>query len=87
LLALAASKGSAWSWVALAFTLLLRLTVATTVGVRVLRDQQLLKDAWLIPLRDLIAVAVWVVSLGGDTVTWRGERFRLSKGKLTRVAN
>jgi hypothetical protein len=34
----------------------------------------------------LLAVAVWIVSLGGHTVTWRGDRFRLKAGKLTRIA-
>jgi hypothetical protein len=29
---------------------------------------------------------VWIVSLGGHTVTWRGDRFKLKDGKLTRVA-
>jgi ceramide glucosyltransferase len=55
------------------------------VGVSVLGDRQVLRDAWLIPLRDLIAAIVWFVSLTGDTVTWRGERFRLRDGKLTRI--
>ncbi|MGA6980760.1 MAG: bacteriohopanetetrol glucosamine biosynthesis glycosyltransferase HpnI [Candidatus Sulfotelmatobacter sp.] len=87
LVALAASRASAWSCAVLAFTLLLRLTVAITVGASVLHDRQVLRDAWLIPLRDLIAVAVWIASLGGNTVTWRGERFRLSKGRLTRISN
>ena len=39
----------------------------------------------MLPLRDVLAVAVWVVSFFGQTVVWRGERFRLNKGKLTRV--
>jgi hypothetical protein len=34
----------------------------------------------------LIAAAIWVASLGGHTVTWRGDRFRLKNGKLTRIA-
>ncbi len=85
LLALAASRAALWAWVALTITLFLRLAVALFVGRGVLRDHQILKNAWLIPLRDLIAAAVWVVSLGGHTVTWRGERFRLKAGKLTRI--
>lgn len=85
LLAVVVSGGVLWAWSALAITLLLRLAVAFVVGRSVLHDPQVLRDAWLIPLRDLIAVGVWIASLGGQTVTWRGERFRLEKGKLTRV--
>src|ERR1035438_4765875 len=75
LVAVAASAGSLWSWTGLAFVLSLRLTVAFVVGWRVLRSHDVLRYAWLIPLRDLIAVAVWIISLGGHTFTWRGERF------------
>ena len=85
LVALMASQGSPWSWATLASTLVLHLAVALLVGVSVLGDRQVLRDAWLIPLRDLIAAIVWFVSLTGDTVTWRGERFRLRDGKLTRI--
>jgi ceramide glucosyltransferase len=85
LLALAASGGALWSWIALAVTLLLRFAVALVVGWKVLRDSQALRYFWMIPLRDLIAVVIWVASLGGHTVTWRGDRFRLKDGKLTRI--
>jgi ceramide glucosyltransferase len=85
LLALAASRGALWAWSALAFTLLLRVAVALVVGRRVLQDGEIVKHYWLIPLRDLIAVVVWVASLAGHTVTWRGDRFRLKDGRLSRI--
>jgi ceramide glucosyltransferase len=85
LIALTASRAALWAWGALAVTLCLRFAVALIVGRGVLKDRQTLKDAWLIPLRDLVAVAVWIVSLGGHTVTWRGGRFRLQDGKLSRT--
>jgi len=85
LLLLAASRGALWACGALAFVLLLRFAVAVIVGRGVLEDRQFLGDAWLIPLRDLLAALVWIASLGGHTVTWRGDRFRLKDGKLTRT--
>jgi len=84
LFGVAASRGALWSWATLALTLCLRFAMALVVGWKVLRDRQVLVYAWMIPLRDLVAVVVWIVSLGGDTVSWRGERFRLKDGKLTR---
>jgi len=39
---------------------------------------------WLLPLRDFVALAVWFASFAGQEVEWRGERFRLRKGKLYR---
>jgi len=85
LLALAASRAALWAWVALAVTLFLRFAVALIVGRGFLKYRQIPKDVWLIPLRDLVAVVVWIASLGGHTVTWRGDRFRLKDGKLTRL--
>ena len=86
LLAVAASGGALWSWGTLASTLFLRFVLALVMGWKVLRDPQVFRYAWMIPLRDLVAVVVWIVSLGGHTVTWRGDRFKLKDGKLTRVA-
>jgi ceramide glucosyltransferase len=86
LLALGASRGALWAWGTLAVTLLLRLAVALVVGSRVLRDRQVLKYGWLIPVRDLLAVGIWIASLGGHTVSWRGDHFKLKNGKLTRIA-
>jgi ceramide glucosyltransferase len=85
LLAVAASHWALWAWSALAVTLLLRAAVALVVGLNVLKDRQVLKYMWLVPLRDLVAVGVWVVSLGGHDVIWRGERFQLRNGKLSRI--
>ena len=84
-LAVAASGGALWSWGTLASTVSLRFAVALAVGWKVLRDRQVLRYVWMVPLRDLVAVVIWIVSLGGHTVTWRGDQFKLRDGKLTRV--
>lgn len=83
--ALPASWAAGWAWAALAVTLLLRCAIALVVGEKILHDRQIRKNLWLIPLRDLLAVAIWVASLAGNTVTWRGQHFRLANGKLTRI--
>jgi ceramide glucosyltransferase len=85
LCAIVAANFSAWSWVTFGVVVLLRLTVALAVGTAVLRDKDLMKNLWLLPLRDLIAVAVWIASFAGNTVTWRGDRFKLKNGRLKRL--
>ena len=85
LLALVAADGAPWSWAAAGVTIVLRLAVALLVGKSVLHDPQVLQEWWLLSLRDLIAVAVWAASFAGSTVTWRGDRFELKKGRLTRL--
>jgi ceramide glucosyltransferase len=65
--------------------LLVRVALALTVGVGILGDTQVLRDLALLLPRDLIALLLWVWSFASDTVTWRGERFLLKRGKLTRL--
>jgi ceramide glucosyltransferase len=76
---------SGWSLDSLALlslALLARVTLALTVGVGILGDRQVLRDLWLLPLRDLAALWVWVWSFASDTVTWRGQKFVLRDGRL-----
>jgi ceramide glucosyltransferase len=56
-----------------------------TVGAEVLADHQVLPNLWLLPLRDLIAMGVWVAGFAGNTIVWRGDRFTLKNGKLHEV--
>ena len=86
LLALIAARGAPWSWAVFGTTVVLRLAVALVVGNTVLGDRSLLGHLWLLPVRDLVAVAVWIASFAGHTVTWRGDRFELKNGRLTRIA-
>jgi ceramide glucosyltransferase len=80
-----ASGFELWSFSLLSLVVLARVAVALSVGVGILRDEQVLRDLWLLPVRDFFAVAVWAWSFAGDTVVWRGERFRLKSGRLERV--
>jgi len=86
LLNLLVAGAARWSWVVLACVLLLRVLVAFAVARSVLKDRQLLTQLWLLPLRDLIAVGVWIASFWGHKVTWRGDRFELRKGRLIRTS-
>ncbi len=80
-----ASGFALWSFSLLSLVALARVAVALSVGVGILRDEQVLRDLWLLPLRDCLALAVWTWSFAGNTVVWRGERFRLKDGRLERV--
>jgi ceramide glucosyltransferase len=85
LLAVLAAGASPWSWLVLAARLLLRSIVGLVVCRSVLQDEEAVERLWLLPLRDLIAVGVWIASFAGHTVTWRGDRFQLKNGRLIRV--
>ncbi len=85
LLAVAAALGASWTWVLLIAVLTMRLGVTFVVGWRVLRDRQAITMIPLLPVRDIVALLVWLVSFAWHTVVWRGDRFELKKGKLTRA--
>ncbi|HVG27163.1 MAG TPA: bacteriohopanetetrol glucosamine biosynthesis glycosyltransferase HpnI [Acidobacteriaceae bacterium] len=72
-----------WSLTLFSLALLVRIAVALSVGVGVLRDGQVLRDMLLLPLRDAFGLLFWAWSYAADTVVWRGERFRLRRGRLT----
>jgi ceramide glucosyltransferase len=86
LLNLITAHAAPWSWVVLTVVVALRLAVALVVGRAILSDRNLFRNLWLLPLRDLVAVLVWIASFAGHTVTWRGDRFELKNGRLTRIA-
>jgi ceramide glucosyltransferase len=69
----------------LGLSFFLRLTLAMTVGTAVLGDHQVLPSLWLLPLRDVVAMGLWVAGFAGNTIVWRGERFVVKDGRLYRV--
>ncbi len=77
-----ASGGELWSVSLLSMAVLARIAVALSVGVGLLHDAQVLRDLFLLPVRDLFGIFFWAWSYAGDTVVWRGERLRLHRGTL-----
>ena len=82
LLAMVASGFALWSFSLFSLALLVRVSVALTVGVGILRDGQVLRDMVWLPLRDCFGLFFWAWSYAGDEIVWRGERFRLKRGVL-----
>jgi len=87
LLALIFSRGAAWAWALLACTAAIRLAVAIVVGKSVLQDRQVVRSLALIPVRDVFALLVWIVSFAGHSIVWRGDHFSLENGKLKRISS
>ncbi len=78
------SGGALWAWALLALTTGVRVASALATG-GVLHDRQVLSLLYLIPLRDLIALAVWIASFFGHRIHWRGDSYCLKDGKLERL--
>jgi ceramide glucosyltransferase len=69
----------------LGLSFFLRLALAMTVGAGVLGDHQVLPSLWLLPVRDVVAMGLWVAGFAGNTIVWRGERFVVRDGRLTHI--
>jgi ceramide glucosyltransferase len=82
---LVASGASLPSIALLSLTLLARVSLALAVGVGVLGDRQVIRDLWLLPARDVVALGIWIWSFAGNTVAWRGQHFSLKDGKMSRM--
>ncbi len=86
-LALGLAHGlTAWTGAILAATLALRLALAWFSQRRCLQGPLPPVALALMPLKDLLSFGFWLLSFLGDTVTWRGRRFRVTaEGRLVRV--
>ena len=82
LITLIAARMSAWAIGIFAIALVLRLAAAVVSATWVLRDRSFFGSAWLLPFRDLLAPLIWIAGLFGNKIVWRGQVFRLSRGKL-----
>ncbi len=71
-----------WSLALLASVLTVRLVSTYSYARWVVQDDHCRRNLWLVPLRDAIGVLVFIASFLGNTVTWRGEVFRLKDGVL-----
>jgi ceramide glucosyltransferase len=63
----------------LAAALGIRITTAAVISGAYLKDREGLKALWLLPLRDVLALASWYIALTRRTFVWRGHRFGLTK--------
>lgn len=83
-LAVILARGATWALGLLAAALAARMAMALVTARLVLRDREFLRWFWLLPVRDFLAVLIWLGGLAGHKITWRGEVFVLEKGKLKR---
>jgi len=80
-----AATPSARTLAASAFCLAIRCGVAADLQTRLTRVRDNLQWLWLVPVKDLLQVALWACAFAGNGIKWRGERYRLRRdGTLER---
>ena len=77
------SEGSVCGPLTVLVILLARICLAQNLQCRLTPEQKLISPFWLVPVKDLLQVAIWFGAFAGNTVEWRGRRMRLkSDGTL-----
>jgi ceramide glucosyltransferase len=83
---LVASGASIMSIRIICATLIVRTSVGWLIGVHYLRDRILGRNLWLLPVRDLFGLGIWILGLFGRRVEWRGRLFEIvGDGKIVQV--
>jgi ceramide glucosyltransferase len=78
-----ADRASEASLMLLGATLAIRMAMAWLIGVHWLGDRILRRNLWLVPVRDLLSLIVWMLGLVGREVEWRGRRLEVARdGKI-----
>lgn len=85
-LAAAASHSFAWAVGYLLAYLVLRLTMAWTIGVWGLGDPVVRRRIWLVPMRDAVNFFVWAAGFFFSKVQWRGKEYRVDGSYLIPLA-
>ena len=62
----------------LAGALAVRLGTSAAFARFYLHDGEGLRALWILPLRDLLALASWCIALAKRSFVWRGHRFGLT---------
>jgi ceramide glucosyltransferase len=75
-------------WPLVVVTALFRGLAAWSTAEWVLHDPLTRRRWWLIPFQDLISFLVWVAGFFGNTIDWRGRRYKLLRdGRFQFVGN
>jgi ceramide glucosyltransferase len=66
-------------WPLLVVSVILRAVVAYTTGSLVLKDRLWIRYSPLIPLQDVLSFVFWILGFTGNSIAWRGRRYRVNR--------
>jgi ceramide glucosyltransferase len=77
LFALPAQPKSFIAPVAALICIFFRIIVARDLQRQLTPEKKLVSPAWLVPVKDLLNVALWFFAFAGNTVEWRGRKMKV----------
>ena len=86
LVLLPAASWAGWSWWVFGACAALRFAAAVTVGRVVLGDRLVIRRWWLVPIQDILSLAMWFAGLFGRRIAWRDREYELTQdGRMRRI--
>ena len=83
---LLASGFSPAGWSVVLAELVIRSCQAAYMEGFYIKGPGVIRYFWLLPLKDLLGAAIWLLSFTGNTVTWKGASFRIDReGRMERL--
>ncbi|MGH9674729.1 MAG: bacteriohopanetetrol glucosamine biosynthesis glycosyltransferase HpnI [Bryobacteraceae bacterium] len=67
-------------WLLVLIALVVRAVAAWATAGFVLRDPLCARRWWLVPAQDMLSFVLWIAGFFGNTIHWRGRRYRLDPG-------
>jgi ceramide glucosyltransferase len=68
----------AW-WPVFAVTAVFRALAARATASRILQDPLTSGQWWLVPVQDAASFVLWLAAFFGNTILWRGRKYRLQR--------
>jgi hypothetical protein len=80
------SLSTTWAGLLMLSAFLIRIVSALILQKRITGRTDHFRWWFLPPIKDILAVGVWAAAFLGNTVQWRGHRYRVNKGgRLTEL--
>jgi ceramide glucosyltransferase len=59
--------------------LLIRIALAQNLQHRMTQSRENVAPFWLVPVKDLLQMAIWFCAFAGNTIEWRGQKMKLRR--------
>jgi ceramide glucosyltransferase len=73
------AQPAALVWACALGCILVRVLTALNLEQRLTREPPACARAWLVPIKDMLQAAIWLLSFLGNRIEWRGQRLRLRR--------
>ena len=76
----------AW-WPVLAVTAAFRALAARATAGRILQDRLARQQWWLVPVQDAASFVLWAAAFFGNTILWRGRKYKVLRDGRFRLVS